>query len=150
MRNALIALAWTGSAVLVFQGCGSDGNSGPAENTGMMCTSATQCYPGVNQTTIHGTVTCLNVTGGYCTHTCTVDSDCCAVPGECRASSWFHQVCATFQSTAQHYCFLSCDASYVTAAGFADSATFCQQLANPAFTCRSTGGGQGNQQACLQ
>lgn len=151
MRNALIALAWLGSAVLVFQGCGGDNNSGRVENTGSACTAPTQCYPNVDQTTtpLKGAVTCLSVTGGYCTHECTSDADCCAVQGECNPNSWFHQVCATFQSTGKSYCFLSCDASYVTASGFADSASFCQQLANPTFTCRATGGGN-PKQVCLQ
>lgn len=152
MRNALIALAWLGSAVLVFQGCGGDNNSGRVENTGSACTAPTQCYPNVDQTTtpLKGAVTCLSVTGGYCTHECTSDADCCAVPGECNPNSWFHQVCAPFQSTNKNYCFLSCNATYVSAAGYqTNDALFCQQLASPYFGCRSTGGGSTNEKVCL-
>lgn len=130
--------------------CSSNGPSGPAQQTGSSCTSTAACYPGLDAAALKGTATCLTqLQGGYCTHTCTSDSDCCAVPGECP--SGFAEVCAPLQSAPQTYCFLSCSSSAIAAApngGATDPNTYCQKFANPNFTCRSTGGGSANQKFC--
>jgi len=146
MRHALGALSVAGAAVLVFQGCGSDSGSG-GEHTGQSCTSTSQCYAGLDQSKLKGAVQCLSVTGGYCTHECQTDTDCCAASGECRTG--FPQVCAPFESTGKSYCFLSCEASTVSAANYQDDNLFCQQNASAAFGCRSTGGGSQNRKVCL-
>ena len=132
--------------------CSSSNGSGghPAGNTGSACSAANQCYPDLDAAALHGKATCLTqLQNGYCTHTCTSDADCCAVPGECRTG--FKEVCASFESTAQTYCFLSCDATDIAAvpnAGTTDPTTYCQDWANPTFTCRSTGGGAQQRKFC--
>lgn len=132
-----------GSALLMG-GCGSSNSGVPPPGpgpgtTGASCSAASQCYSGIDAGTLKGTVQCLNVTGGYCTHTCQSDADCCAVPGECAAH--LHEVCSPFESTGQKYCFLSCEAGDIYPSNL-DPTTFCQRYASSAFTCRSTGGGQ--------
>jgi hypothetical protein len=133
-------------------GCSSGGSNGapPVEQVGHSCTAASQCYATLDAAAIPGTVTCLTqLTNGYCTHTCQSDSDCCSVPGECITG--FTEVCAPFESTAQKYCFLSCDAADIAAApdgGTTDPSVYCQTWAGAAFTCRSTGGGSANRKFC--
>jgi hypothetical protein len=128
--------------------CGADNASPPPSQTGQSCTAAAQCYPGLQEGgALHGTVTCLTqISGGYCTHTCAEDTDCCAIDGECTASR--PQLCAPFESTAQKYCFLSCEDSVVKAAGAADANTYCTTYGSTTFTCRSTGGGAQNRKFC--
>ncbi|HTM46288.1 MAG TPA: hypothetical protein VL137_15115, partial [Polyangiaceae bacterium] len=76
---------------------GTSGNGSP-EQTGSVCKVASQCYPGVADGGLLGEAMCLTrVRDGYCTHTCTRDSDCCAAAGECRTG--FPQVCSPFEST---------------------------------------------------
>ncbi len=131
-------LVWTvvATAALLIGAC--DDNH---ENTGHACASVDQCYPGIDQSTLLGEVVCMDrVTGGYCTHHCTADTDCCAVAGECETG--FPQVCAPFESTGEYYCFLSCE-------GVQDAASYCQEHANRAFGCRSTGGGTTNRKVCV-
>lgn len=139
---------------LAIGGCSGNGGGGAgggsgSHPTGQSCTQATQCYPGLDAGSLHGTVTCLtqSLTNGYCTHTCSADSDCCAVPGEC---SGYPEICAPFESTGQSYCFLSCTAAAIatTDAGTTDANAYCQRYANPSFSCRSTGGGKNNQLFC--
>lgn len=133
---------------------GSSGSSsgGTTNTTGQSCSSPSQCYRlVVDGGVVHGTVTCLmqGVPNGYCTHTCTQNSDCCAVAGECPYG--YPEVCASYESTGQKYCFLSCAASAISSvpdAGTTDPTTYCQRYADPTFTCRSTGGGAQNQQFC--
>lgn len=141
------------SALGLWVGCSSD-DPAPvvAENTGSSCTSPSQCYPGVADAgALKGTVLCLDrVPGGYCTHECTTDADCCAVEGECRTG--FKQVCAPFESTGKMMCFLSCEGADVTAApdaGTTDTTEYCHRYANQAFGCRSTGGGAKNRKVCV-
>jgi hypothetical protein len=134
--------------LLIFQACGSDNNSGPPpEQAGQSCQVAANCYPGIDPKTLKGDVQCLTkVPGGYCTHLCQTDQDCCAVQGECKTGR--PQVCAPFESTGQMFCFLSCEGSEVSGAGYTDSNLYCQQNANAAFGCRSTGGGAANRKIC--
>jgi hypothetical protein len=133
-----LALIWTLAALAMgLVGCHDDNH----ENTGHACTAVEQCYPGVDPADLLGAVVCMDrVTGGYCTHQCIVDTDCCAAAGECETG--FPQVCAPFESTGDRYCFLSCE-------GVADEATYCQENANPGFGCRSTGGGSANRKVCV-
>ncbi len=134
----------------VAPACSGSSSSLPAEQTGQSCSQASQCYGWVDADAVHGQVTCLTkLQNGYCTHTCQSDADCCAVPGECLTG--FGQVCASFESTAQKYCFLSCDSSVVASApdaGTTDPNTYCQRWASATFTCRSTGGGSANRKFC--
>lgn len=135
----------------LFVACGGDPEPIPVENAGSACTNVSQCYPGLDGGTLKGAAQCLTkVTGGYCTHLCTTDADCCAVPGECTQN--FKQVCAPFESTGQMMCFLSCEDAtvQVESSDYAGNTTgFCQAYANAAFGCRSTGGGAKNRKVCL-
>ena len=144
MRILRIAHGLTLALLLVA--CGDK-----SEQAGSACTMASQCYPAVqNQTTIHGTVTCLTqYQGGYCTHTCTTDADCCAAPGECQTG--FKEVCSPFENQGAMYCFLSCESADIMSApngGITDPTAYCQHYAGSSLTCRSTGGGSANRQFC--
>lgn len=172
-----LVLATFGSAVALACGGSDDAevasNTGPAtdagprgvEPAGQACTAATQCYPQLDGGTVKGTVTCLDrVPNGYCTHTCTQESDCCAAPGECRTG--VKQVCAPFTNdSATKYCFLSCEAADIQAAisanasaGYYDGGAtdagsldtvYCQSYASIYATCRSSGGGAQNRKVCI-
>src|SRR5512142_1495531 len=118
-------------------------------NVGQPCTSASQCYSGIDAAALQGTATCLtSITNGYCTHTCTTTAECCAVSGECKAG--YKEVCAPFESNPTTYCFLSCDPADITASGNGtmDPTAYCQKYASASFTCRSTGGGSANMKFC--
>jgi hypothetical protein len=150
--NMAIALCAGLALLLPFAACsGGNGSagSGTPQQTGQSCSQASQCFPGLEAGVLRGEATCLTqLQGGYCTHTCQTDADCCAVPGEC--ANGIKEVCASFESTARMYCFLSCAPSDVLPAsdGGVDPSAFCQQWANPTFTCRSTGGGSANRKFC--
>jgi hypothetical protein len=117
---------------------------GTSEQAGQPCTQASECYPTLDPAKIKGDIQCLDkVPGGYCTHLCTSDADCCAVSGECPGGH--AEVCAPFESTGQMMCFLSCEAQDL---GGVDEATYCTQYAGEAFGCRSTGGGAKNRKIC--
>ena len=133
---------------LAAAGCGDD-DDGPSENTGQSCNSPDDCYPNIGDRELEGgAAVCMDrVTGGYCTHFCTADTDCCAVEGECI--SGVPQVCSPFESTGELYCFLSCEADVVAAAGFADETGYCQANAHRSFVCRSSGGGSANRKVCV-
>lgn len=139
------------SALALAFACSGNSSSvgGPATHTGQSCTTASQCYLGIDAGSLKGQVTCLTqLTNGYCTHTCQTNADCCAVPGECAG---FEQVCAPFESSGHSYCFLSCSASAIAAApdgGTMDATAYCQLWGNSTFTCRSTGGGANNMLFC--
>ena len=131
-------LAW-GSLV---GGCGGDDGAGTA------CSAAVDCYPDVVDDLQGGPALCLDRTaGGYCTHECATDADCCAVDGECPAG--MAQVCAPFESTGNRMCFLSCEATDVADAGYDDADAYCNDLAARDFGCRSTGGGSQNRKVCF-
>ena len=137
---------------LLFAGviaCGSSGesNAGPT-NTGQSCSAPEQCFGSLDAGALVGTAICLDkVPGGYCTHSCSGDGDCCAVPGECPGG--YPEVCAPFESTGQMDCFLSCEDSTIQKAGYTDSTAYCAKFANAAFSCRSTGGGSKNRKVCV-
>ncbi|HEY3235846.1 MAG TPA: hypothetical protein VGJ84_14105, partial [Polyangiaceae bacterium] len=130
---------------------GGTGGTGSPEQTGSMCRSPSDCYPMVNPTMLRGAVECLAVSGGYCTHQCGSDSDCCAAPNECKTN--LRQVCSPFTSMAGQRCFLSCEPGDLRPAdggiGPVDEQEFCQREASPYFICRSTGGGSANRKVCL-
>lgn len=149
-----------GLALLVVTGltpgCYDDdeGPIGPTEHTGQPCGVAEDCYPWLEGGTLLGDRMCLDrVSGGYCTHTCQQDSDCCGTPGECRTAH--PQVCAPFESTGLKMCFLSCeeddvrDANVIADDRTWDSAWYCQTYAWTGFGCRSTGGGAENRKVCV-
>jgi hypothetical protein len=142
-------MAWVLAVLVALGGCGDDDDRvPPGENTGRSCTAADQCYPNVEGDLQGGVAVCLaEVPGGYCTHHCSSDADCCAVPGECGTSH--PQVCSPFQATGLTLCFLSCEARDVQAAGVSDGNTYCQRFAHSSFNCRSTGGGAANRQVCV-
>jgi hypothetical protein len=150
---------------------GANADSGPrgVEPAGQACTSAAQCYlafadggaanpdagDAAAQLALKGTVACLDkVPNGYCTHECQSDSDCCAVPNECRTKT--KQVCAPLENTSSpKYCFLSCEDTDIQAAlaandaGNLDGGDYCQTFASQYASCRSTGGGKENRKICF-
>src|SRR5260370_38451111 len=88
----------------------------PAQPTGLACTTVNQCYPGIEGGALQGQAACLTqVPGGYCTHTCTTDSECCAIAGECGGAQ--PELCGPVESTHRKYCFLTWQTSAVNAAG---------------------------------
>lgn len=135
---------FTRAAAVAFTALAAYACGGTAEQAGQPCTTADDCYPDIDPSTIQGTVQCLDkVPGGYCTHLCTTDADCCAVSGECPGNH--PEVCAPFESTGMMMCFLSCEASDL---GGLDEASYCSQYAGADFGCRSTGGGSQNRKIC--
>ncbi len=118
---------------------------GGGEQAGQTCDVPDECYPDVDDLdALRGDVICLDrVAGGYCTHLCTTDEDCCAVEGECRTG--YPQVCAPYESTGMMMCFLSCEADDL---GGDDPDAYCYDNASREFTCRSTGGGSENRKVC--
>lgn len=149
MRTQLVLLSLGfGAALLAGFACGDD-HHGHDESSpdyaGEACVSVDECYDEVEPGALVGDPICLDrVEGGYCTHTCQTDADCCAVEGECRSD--FPQVCAPFESTGMMMCFLSCEAADI---GDHAEGEFCQEEAHPAFGCRSSGGGAANRKVCV-
>lgn len=155
------ALPWLlALAPACFAGCGSDethddggaGSGARPENTGAACEAPSDCYPNVaDRSALAGEITCLDrVEDGYCTHQCETDDDCCAVSGECKAG--LRQVCSPFESTGLRMCFLSCEAADLVdpdGGPDVDENEYCQREANPAFICRSSGGGAANRKVCV-
>ncbi len=141
----------TAAALLLlfgFVACGGDDGAPAATNTGQACSSVDQCYPGVKDGDLLGEAVCLDrVEGGYCTHHCTQDSDCCAAAGECSGNH--AEVCGPFESTGEMYCFLSCEAEDYAATSITDADLYCRTYAGAAFHCRSTGGGSKNRKVCV-
>jgi hypothetical protein len=141
-------LAITLLCTIGLAACGDDDNhadgDGSPDNAGEMCEVAEDCYPDL-EGDLSGDPVCLDkVEGGYCTHLCETDEDCCAVEGECVTD--LPQVCAPFESTGMKMCFLSCEDALV---GEQDSNAYCVENAHPRFICRSTGGGAENRRVCV-
>jgi hypothetical protein len=146
------ALVSSFAALLAFAACGDDDDdryvNDPGRNlgteTGAECGAPADCFDDIPDGEIQGEVRCLDrVTGGYCTHLCTDDSDCCAAQGECAADEV--QVCGPFESTGLMMCFISCESADV---GGQDETEFCQGF-HKDFNCRSTGGGSANRKVCV-
>jgi hypothetical protein len=123
-----------------------DGSTGPT-NTGQSCNAVDQCYPGVKAGDLLGEAVCLDrIEGGYCSHHCVQDSDCCAAAGECDGAHT--EVCGPFESMGELYCFLSCEDEDFSGTPIGDADVYCQTYAGAAFHCRSTGGGSNNRKVC--
>jgi hypothetical protein len=139
------------AAAVWFTACGSSNSPPPIEQTGQSCTVATvsQCYSQLDGAALMGGApVCIDrVNGGYCTHLCNADTDCCAIAGECRTA--YPQVCAPFESTGMKYCFLSCEDAVFADAGVTSADSFCGTYAHLGFSCRSTGGGSQNRKVCV-
>ena len=143
-KLAALALGLSLAQVLA---CGGDDQPPPA-NTGQACSNVDQCYPDVKEGDLVGEAVCLDrVEGGYCTHLCVEDSDCCAVAGECTGNH--AEVCAPFESTGEQYCFLSCEDDDYAGTTITDADVYCATYAGSAFHCRSTGGGSKNRKVCM-
>jgi hypothetical protein len=130
--------------------CGDDDPPPPpSEETGQSCRNASECFRQLDGQALQGgEAVCIDeVPGGYCTHVCVDDGDCCAIPGECRTN--FPQVCSPFQSRPGKHCFLSCEPADIADAGIADENAFCQRFAHASFNCRSSGGGDLNRKVCV-
>ncbi|HUS65539.1 MAG TPA: hypothetical protein VMZ28_13400 [Kofleriaceae bacterium] len=127
---------------LSLAGCGGDDDG---ENVGSACEVADDCFDDIERESIVGDIECLDrVEGGYCTHLCESDDDCCAVDGECETD--LPQVCAPFENSDQKRCFLSCETDVI---GDEEETAFCQDHAHESFLCRSTGGGGENRKVCV-
>ena len=141
--------------------CGDDGEEGDGgsggggntpnrpDETGAACEVADDCYPDVADGELSGEAVCIDrVRDGYCTHTCEMDSDCCAAEGEC--DSGLHEVCSPFESMEGMHCFVSCEDEDVQGAtDVTDEGDYCQKKASPDFVCRSSGGGSTNRKICV-
>jgi len=136
------------SVVWGHAACSDDPPPPGGEQTGQSCANPSQCFPEVADGGLRGgAAVCLTrVMGGYCTHICSTDADCCAVPGECRTG--YPQVCSPFESTNEKYCFLSCE-GVPGDAGVTDTEAFCHTYAHASFGCRSSGGGSQNRKVCV-
>lgn len=142
-----LALGTLMAGVALASGCSDDDDPAPT-NTGRPCSSADQCYPDVADGALMGEVECMDrVEGGYCTHHCVQDSDCCAVEGECISNHV--EVCAPFESTGEMFCFLSCENEDLETAGLDDADAYCAKYVSAGFHCRSTGGGSENRKVCV-
>lgn len=128
---------------------GTGGSGNRPDDTGAACMVADDCYPDVAEGELQGDAVCIDrVRGGYCTHTCEADDDCCAAEGECKSS--LLEVCSPFESMEGMHCFLSCEDEDVAAASdVEDEQEFCQKKASPDFICRSSGGGGNNRRICV-
>lgn len=144
--TAFLALLGLGACGSDHDGANDKSHSGSPEQAGAACENESQCYPDVAEGTLVGDALCLSdVRGGYCTHTCTADEDCCAAEGECATQ--IVQVCSPFQSTGDTMCFLSCESEDIP--DDTDPQQYCQREANPDFICRSSGGGANNRKICV-
>lgn len=150
--NALEVIVHLGSTtlmglVVLLTCCGSNHSVAPQQTTtGLACASARQCYSEIDAGLLYGDPVCMTeFPQGYCTHHCATDANCCSVAGECS----YPEVCGPFESTGENYCFLSCEEADLQKANTTDSTLYCQTYANPAFICRSTGGGSLNRRVCV-
>jgi hypothetical protein len=144
--NRWASCGWAILAVVGGLRCSSS-EQPPSANTGAACVIASQCFGALEAGALRGNTVCISkIPGGYCTHTCTADADCCAAAGECPTGRT--EVCAPFESTGEMYCLVSCEAADVTLAAAADGNALCTSAAGPAFSCRSTGGGSANRKFC--
>lgn len=137
-------------------GCSSSSTPGerPTDgSTGSACEEPADCFPNVPEGALEGEAECLDrVDGGYCTHECETDENCCATEEECPNGA--RQVCSPFESTERKLCFLSCEKEDLEAANDWDQVPkdeneYCQLGAGSAFSCRSSGGGSENRKICV-
>jgi hypothetical protein len=95
-------------------GSGGSGSSGKTNGGYQVptCSTAQDCYPDASSVAIFTmNPQCLTTSsGGYCTHVCSSDSDCCIWPSECPSGQ--HQVCVPFSSSSSNMvCAISCGSS---------------------------------------
>lgn len=143
--GALLAVLLAAALLAAIPGCDDDEdeNDGGLDTVGQPCEVAGDCYPEVEHTELAGDVVCLDkVEGGYCTHYCQTDADCCSVENECDPDYDLEYVCGPFESTGEMYCFISCEDQD-------DGNDYCQEWAHHEFICRSTGGGSENRKVCV-
>ena len=147
MRNK--TLFFTLASLAVWASCEDDErfvDPGPAyldDRTGESCVGPDECYADLVASELAGEVQCLDrVDGGYCTHLCEDDDDCCAVEGECEPGDV--HVCGPFEDTNMRMCFISCEERDIDG----DAGAHCRSF-HPDFICRSTGGGAANRRVCV-
>ena len=144
--TALILAGLLAGFGLAFAGCDDDDDDVDDDNldaVGQPCETADECYQDVDHTELSGDVVCMDeVEGGYCTHHCQTDADCCAVDGECDEDLNLEYVCGPFEATGEMFCFISCEDQE-------DDTAYCQEWAHSEFICRSTGGGADNRKVCV-
>lgn len=143
----LQAVSWIGCS----NGPSEAGGRPTDGSVGSACGAADDCFPDVADDLV-GERQCLDrIEGGYCTHECESDADCCAVEGECPND--IDQVCSPFESEGRKLCFLSCEKEAIEALEPSerpeDENEFCRRFAGAAFTCRSSGGGSENRKICV-
>jgi hypothetical protein len=144
MRRARLRFIFPAILLIPLAACGDDD-----QDTGEACSVPDDCYEDVtdeNRDMIAGEIECLqNVEGGYCTHQCETDDDCCTVDGECDRD---HRViCSPFENESGiKRCFLACEAEDI---GDLEETEFCQEFADEDFGCRSSGGGVENRKVCV-
>ena len=138
----IVLVVGIGAAAGVTFACHHDD---PGSPVGAPCDTPDDCYPDADHSKIPGDIVCLDkVPDGYCTHLCTSDADCCVTDGECDPD--VVQVCAPFENTGMMMCFVSCEAADLPHGEDPDA--WCHDYADPAFGCRSTGGGANNRKVC--
>jgi hypothetical protein len=151
MRRHFSIAIGLGLSFLVAVSCGDDppppqdDGGGLSGNTGEQCEVNDDCFVEIlANDPLPGDTQCLDrVEGGYCTHQCQSDADCCTVEGVCPVDT--AHVCGPFESTGLLLCFISCEATDV---GNKDADDYCDDF-NAGFICRSTGGGGNNKKVCV-
>jgi hypothetical protein len=147
LARALLAALAALTLPLTAASCGDDTGDGDGDDgdVGSTCVKPSDCYPTIDPMEIQGDVVCIDkVEGGYCSHRCVADADCCAAQGEC--GDGHPEVCSPFESTGELYCFLSCEDAEV---GDLDPTAYCDTFAHKGFQCRSSGGGSQNRMVCV-
>jgi hypothetical protein len=147
MRRRLLFILASVTLVASATACGDD----DVEDTGEACAVPDDCYEDVleeNRDMIRGEIECLDrVEGGYCTHQCETDDDCCTVQDECDDSSDIRVVCSPFENESGiKRCFLACEAEDI---GDQEENDYCHEFAHEEFGCRSSGGGDENRKVCV-
>lgn len=137
-RGSALVVVLLAASIGVGFACGS-----PAPATGQGCMVVEDCYPGVDPALLPGVDCVEKFPGGFCTHTCEVDEDCCAVEGECADGLVY--VCSPYENDKTKRCFLGCGAEVL---GDVDGAAHCSNYVSPAYVCSSSGGGPENREVC--
>ncbi|MCA9687974.1 MAG: hypothetical protein R3A51_02810 [Nannocystaceae bacterium] len=147
MRPRHALFTFLTAAVLAFA-CAGDPNHFEDENVGLPCGSAADCYVDINPALIRGDILCMDkVPGGYCTHYCETDADCCAVDGECLTDHRI--VCTPYENDKQKRCMLACEAADLYYDDYQYEGTeYCTHFLSEGWNCSSSGGGSENRDIC--
>lgn len=130
-------------AAIAAAGVGFACAPGPDPEIGRGCAVAEDCYPGVDRGALP-VIDCVEkFPGGFCTHNCETDEDCCAVAGECADGLVY--VCSPYEDDKTRRCFLGCGAEEI---GGGDGTAYCSQQISPEYVCSSSGGGPENREVC--